>query len=43
MLQETIDAGEANEEALFEYQKNNEIMKAMDDMLKEMQANVSGW
>ena len=43
MLQKTIDAGDANEEALFEYQKNNETMKAMNDMLKEMQANVSDW
>ena len=43
VLSEVVESGEADEGAIMEYEKNNAMLKAMDDMLEAMLKNVSDW
>jgi len=42
-LCDVVESGEADEEAVMEYERNCAMLKAMDDMLEAMLANVSDW
>ena len=43
VLSDVVESGEADEGALQEFEKNNAMLKAMDDMLEAMMKNVSDW
>ena len=43
VLSEVVESGDADEGALMEFEKNNAMLKAMDDMLEAMLKNVSDW
>ena len=40
VLSEVVESGDADEGALMEFEKNNAMLKAMDDMLEAMLKNV---
>ena len=40
-VDEVVESGDADEGALMEFEKNNAMLKAMDDMLEAMLKNVS--
>jgi len=43
VLSEVVESGDADEGVLMEFEKNNAMLKAMDDMLEAMLKNVSDW